>query len=338
MYYIKDFLERCVYFYEKDETYRRSSKKILLYFVIISIICLSINFFDKEWLESFGIGEISYFVISLSICIIRLIVQILYSFVTIPSDYIEHDMDKMPDKIGKCPVVIQYDPPKWLNPSEVWMLYNQSCESTNLDCLLYKREYEWLIDIEDKGNWNVILYRNKGIDSNAPSYERQYWTMIFGFDCKDRVMWKLQQAKLDVKELSNLHSELLRYCVEKWRLYNERLKISGLFSILICILLTPIFPPLWIVVILYFYAVAIYYSNKKSIHFGTTNLRNRIHLTEGWEKLLAHIIGYKYWLEHCEEKQLKKILKEDSSFNNKTLPYVIALRMDWKFLDKKFNK
>lgn len=336
MYYIKDFIERCMYFYENDETYRKSSKKILLCFVIITLICLSINFFDKWWLKSFGMGETSYIVISLFICIIWLIVQILYSFITIPSDYIEKDMYELPDRIGNYPIVIQYDPPKWLNPSEVWMLYNQSYESTNLDCLLYKREYEWLIEIEDKGNWSVILYRNKEIDNNVPIYERQYWTMIFWFDRKDRVIWKLQQAKLNIKEVSNLHSELLKYCIEKWRLYKESVKISALFSIIICILLIPIFPPLWIIVFLYFYAIIVYHSNK--VWFGITNLWSKILTTDEWDKLLAHIIGYKYWLEHCEENQLKRILKEDPSFNSKILPYVIALRMNWKFLDKKFNK
>jgi hypothetical protein len=30
----------------------------------------------------------------------------------IPTDHIEQDMDKLPEKIGKYPVVIQYAPPK----------------------------------------------------------------------------------------------------------------------------------------------------------------------------------------------------------------------------------
>ena len=175
--YIKDFIDRCIYFYKNDVVYRKSTKKILLFFIIMNFICLLINYFDSSWLKDwFWINASWYVIISVVICFAWLLVQILYSFMTIPSDYIQPDMDNLPDKIWKYPVIVQYNPPKWLNPSEVWMIYNQSYESTNLDCLLYKWEYEWLIEIEDKWNWTIILYRNKEIDNKVPNYERQFWT------------------------------------------------------------------------------------------------------------------------------------------------------------------
>jgi hypothetical protein len=40
-------------------------------------------------------------------------------------------------------------------------------------------------------------------------------------------------------------------------------------------------------------------------------------------------------LEHCEEKQLLERLKEDSH-HSKLLPTMIALKMDWKFLEKAY--
>ena len=335
--YIKDFIDRCIYFYKNDVVYRKSTKKILLFFIIMNFICLLINYFDSSWLKDwFWINVSWYVIISVVICFAWLLVQILYSFMTIPSDYIQPDMDNLPDKIWKYPVIVQYNPPKWLNPSEVWMIYNQSYESTNLDCLLYKWEYEWLIEIEDKWNWTIILYRNKEIDNKVPNYERQFWTMVFGFDRKERVVWKWSQSKLDVKEASDLHSELLRYCIEKWWLISESVGYSGLIPIIFCILLIPVFPVIWIIVILYFYAVVIYHSNK--VWFGALNLWKKILITDEWNKMLAHIVWFKYWLEKCEEKQIKKILKEEPWFKSRIFPYIIALRMDWKLLDKKFNK
>ena len=331
--YIKDFLDRCIYYYKNDETYRKSTKNILLFFIIVNFIFLLINYFNAERLkELFKISEIWYVTISITICLARLFVQIVYSSLTIPTDYIQPDMDKLPSKIGKYPVAIQYDPPKWLNPSEVWLLYNQSYESTNIDCMLYKWEYEWLIEIEDKWNWTVVVFRNKEIDNKVPSYERQYRTMVFWFDRKDRVVRKRGQTKQDIKEIIDLHSELSKYCVEKWWLKLESINYSGIFPMIFCILLIPIFPVIWIVVILYLYAVVVSHS------FGFTYLWNKIRITDEWEKLLAHIVGFKYWLEHCEEQQIKKILKDDPSFNSKILPYIIALRMDWKLLDKKYYK
>jgi hypothetical protein len=35
---------------------------------------------------------------------------------------------------------------------------------------------------------------------------------------------------------------------------------------------------------------------------------------------------------------MKKILKDDPNFKNKAIPYMIALRMDRKFLDKEYLK
>ena len=335
--YIKDFIDRCIYFYKNDVVYRKSTKKILLFFIIINFICLLIDYFDSSWLKDwFWINVSWYVVVSVVICFVRLLVQILYSFITIPSDYIQPDMDKLPEKIGEYPVVIQYNPPKWLNPSELWMIYNQSYESTNLDCLLYKWEYEWLVEIEDKWNWTIILYRNKEIDNKVPSYERQYWTLVFGFDRKDRVIWKWNLSKLDLKEVTDLHSELLSYCIEKWWLRSENIWCSRLIPMIICIFLIPISPFIWIVVILYFFIILIYHSNK--VWFGSLNLFKKILPTDEWNKLLAHIVWFKYWLEKCEEKQIKKILNDEPWFKNRILPYIVALRMDWKFLDRKYNK
>ena len=341
--YIKDFLDKCIYHYKNDETYRKSTKNILLFFVVVNLICLFINYFNSGWLKDrLRINESWYVIISIVICLARLFVQIMYSFITIPSDFIQPDMDKLPSKIGKYPVIVQYDPPKWLNPSEVWLLYNKSFESTNIDCLLYKWEHEWLIEIDDKWNWTMILNRNKEIDNKVPSYERQYRTMVFGFDRKERVVWKWGQNKLDVREVADLHSELLKYCIEKWWMNSESIKNAGcsrLLPIILYVLLIPVFPVLWFVAFIYFFITVIYYWNKSwKTGFGGFNIWKKISITDEWEKLLAHIVGYKYWLEHCEEKQIKKILKDDPSFNSRTLPYVIALRMDWKLLDKKFYK
>jgi hypothetical protein len=40
-------------------------------------------------------------------------------------------------------------------------------------------------------------------------------------------------------------------------------------------------------------------------------------------------------LEHCEEEQINKDLESDLSYN-KNLPYAIALKLNWKVIDKLF--
>ena len=58
--------------------------------------------------------------------------------------------------------------------------------------------------------------------------------------------------------------------------------------------------------------------------------------TDEWNKLYAHIMWYKYYLERCEEKQLLSLLKSGKHHDNKLLSTMIALRMDWKFLEKAY--
>ena len=55
-------------------------------------------------------------------------------------------------------------------------------------------------------------------------------------------------------------------------------------------------------------------------------------MTDKWEKILSHIYCCKY-LEHCEEEQINSDL-EENEFYSKHLPYAIALKLNWKILDK----
>jgi uncharacterized membrane protein len=245
-------------------------------------------------------------------------------------------MDKLPEKIGKYPVVIQYAPPKWLGPSEVWILYNQKYEDTNFECLLYKRQFEWLINIEDKWNWTIILYRNKEIDYNIPSFEMQYWIMIFWTERKDRVLWGWHHSKLSKGEKLFLHLELIKYCFNKWRLYKlgKIVDFNTWCFLVICSAISPFIIVLWIL-IFFIYKIS---NNKKEDWEKYKYEENQYLRTDKWDELYAHILWYKYWLEKCEENQMLEILKKDPNYVGKNLPYIIALRMNWKFLDKKFNK
>jgi len=331
VYYIRDYLEKCVYFFRNDNEYRKQYRKqikSLLFKSILTYLFLILLFIINR-------DSASFIKISVFFGLIWIVFTFFYALATIPFDRIKPNMDKLPNKIGKYRVLLEYNPPKWLNPSEVWMLYNQNFEFTNISCMIYKRENEWLIKIEHKNNWDLILYRNNEMDNNVPSYERNYWNMIWRHDSKDRVIWKPQQS--ESSKTSDLNTELLKYCIEKWRMYIGSVKISAIIRLLLVFFL---FPPFWFIFVMVIldWCVRDYRKNGKITLQFNTAYRHKLHVTEEWEKLLSHIVGYKYWLEHCEENQIKKILKEDQSFNSKTLPYVVALRMDWKLLDKKFYK
>lgn len=312
-----------MYFYKNNVIYRKSTKKILLFFIIINFICLWVKYFNNSWFEAlFWIDENWYIIITIEIRIGRLLIQILYSFNTIPSDYIEKNIDKLPNRIGKYPVIIQYTPPEWLSPSEVWLIYNLSYEPTNFDCLIYKWELEWIVEVEYSGNEVIHIEKKKELKDDVPKYEKLYWENIFW-------SWFFKYSTL----YEDIDSELLNHCIEKWWLYTKHIGCKNLLVILLWI----IFPPFWILLIVYIFMLQLYYTNKLwAKHI--IDLSKKILRTDKWDELYAHIIWYKYWLEHCEEDQIKEILKNDPKFKSRTLPYVIALRMDWKLLDKKFSK
>ena len=318
--YIKDFVDKCIFFYNNDEVYKKRTKNILFLFLGIDVVFLIVCYFINK------LDVYNYIIFSLIVFAVWFVVQVLYSFFVVPSDYIQPNIDKLPNKIWNYPVVVQYNLPKWLNPSEVWMLYCKDYESTNVTCMVYKRENEWLIKMEDKWKWSYILHRNGEIGNNAPDYERRYWSIIFWYDRKQNVVWNDINPNFNyLYDLGYVHIELLKYCKEKWWL-EEKNDYNWLWIMLITFLINPILLFVWIVI--YFV-----YKGHKTWH-NVLNPFKKFYTTNKWDELLAQIIWYKYWLEKCEEEQMKKILEDDPWFKSRTFPYIVALRMNWKLLDK----
>lgn len=319
--YITDFIEKCVYYFKNDEVYRQKSKNIFFCFLLISVLLLLIGYFVDE-LDTFN-----YIMFSLIICIFWIVIWAWYSFFVVPSDYIEPNIDKLPAKIWKYPVIVEYNLPKGLNPSEVWMLYNKAYESTNVSCMIYKWENEWLLRMDDRWDGSYILHRYGEIDNDVPGYERRYWTVIFWHDRKQEVRWSEKYPSSDLIEWGYVHIEILKYCKEKWWLIEEN-DFKWLWIMLIAFLINPIILFVWLLI--YF----IYKGQKSWDHM--INPFKKIFTTDKWDELMAQIIWYKYWLERCEEEQMRKILEDDPWFKSRNFPYVVALRMNRRLLGKNF--
>lgn len=337
-YYIKDFLERCVFGYKHDKSYRKVCYTILLSFMIFNVIYFCLYLYLNHFFN-IKIWWIAWFLISLFICFLRFLRSINF----IPPDYVQPNIDKLPEKIGKYPVVIQYDPPKWLSPSEVWLLYALNSFPTNIDCLLYKREYEGLVKIEDKDNWEMLVQRLKEIEDKVPEYESWYRSAVFWVSRLKEVTWNTSLglwSRADVMEMKKIHLKLLYHCVDKWWIIEKKnnfyvmLLVWFIFCFVLSHILPSSFAPLYIFLMLLFMVNIVV----SSLSWKWMYIWKKILRTDEWDKLLAHIIWYKYWLEKCEEEQVKKIIKDEPWFKSRNMPYIIALRMDWKLLDKKFNK
>lgn len=325
IYYIKDFFDRCLFFYKNDWLYKKFCVQIFFIFIIFNVICVCIYCFYDEQIFLFQ------FLISLSIFFLR----IVESRNIVPTAYIKPNIDKLPNKVGKSSVIVQYALPKWLSPSEVWLIYNLKSYQTNFDCLLYKRESEWLIKIELRNDWYLSLYRIMDIGENVPGYEKQYRLMIFWENYREKVVWSMKPSIWGSTMNSwTLDSDLLYCCVKKWWLSEEinYLFFVAIFWIIVCwIFFRDIY---WLVVGLLCVTYIVLCAFKRWLSY----IWKIIWRTDKWIEVYAHILGYKYFLEKCEEKQIQEILGKDNEFKSKNMSYVYALRMNWKFLDKSFNK
>ena len=330
--FINDSIERIIWLFNNSKSYKNWIRNIT-----IVIFCIYLFYASLPIIGHFMTGRNDYIeavlVVSLIASWVRIVVIWLFTILLIPSEYIEPNIDDLPSKIGNNNVIVEYEPPKWLNPSEVWLLYHLTWEWTNLECLIYKREYEKLITRKyDENYYWWKIKRLWELKYNVPKYERDYWNYLFWTNHDIEVL----EAKLscDYREMKKIQNKLVNYCEDKWLIISSKEKDKKLTTLIYIILfviwfitLTPI-----TIIITVFILIHKFKTNHWKVNIW------KITRTEKGEKIYAHIVWYKYFLEHCEEEQMKKILKDDQSYKDKALPYIIALRMSWKFLDREYLK
>ena len=242
---------------------------------------------------------------------------------------IDKDINSLPKEIKGHKVVIQYTPPKWINPSEMWFLYYLTSYKELTKAILYKRESEWFIEISDDTNehWKYTAKKVKELNLNkVPIYEKNYWLITFWNASRNEVF------DLDylIASSRSIQIKIEEYCIERWWVIKTNFGIEQYQYIVVSmIFLVGLLFFVSITLALICFALLIVY------FIYTPFVQLDYKRTDEWNKLYAHIMWYKYYLERCEEKQLLDRLKEDSH-HSKLLPTMIALRMDWKFLEKAY--
>lgn len=242
---------------------------------------------------------------------------------------VEPNIKKLQSRIVDEQVLPQYTPPKWINPSEAWMLYYRAFKPSNLTSMIYKWASEWKLTIKD--NWNNACVKFlHSIDKSVPKYELSYWNSFLWFRRKKvDFLWITMYQINDPKDLMfegeyNIQSELLDYCIEKWWL-KKTIKSKKKFSISPVVLFFPLFP---IIMVPLIFISIFFFVTKRDELLCPWN----IELTEKWKKLYAELLWYKYFLEHCDENKLQKLIEEDPDYIDKMLPYAVALRLNVDFL------
>ncbi len=227
----------------------------------------------------------------------------------------------------KYPVIVQYNPPKWLNSAETWLLLCREAQKRHLISLIYQRASKWLISINDKTEvkkrWaleGITIKKLKDIGEDFPQYEKSFFNNLFK---DDGILLLNKSAYIDTRNEIN---ELQNYGVEKWWLkYQDWIKwIFILLGVVFFIIIMYKFPVIW----LQFAVVLLIFSILFCFIIGWKKE------TEKWAELISHILWYKQFLESCDENRLRLFLKEDPLYFDKILPYAVALWMQTELLNK----
>ena len=231
----------------------------------------------------------------------------------------------------KYPVIIQYNPPKWMNSAEAWLLFNCRVDPVDITSLLY----QWainkfiFIDYQFKSNnskkiKSVTLIKKSDLPESYPYYEKDLFNNLFGG-------WrsKFIDKNTNLSRLFSLES-LEDYWLRKHWLRREKTSffrnlIYFVLYVLLVYLSFHYFWWFWILFLIFFTPILFWVFFKQG---------NKIKMTEEWAKLTAHVIWYAKFIKDCDENVLKTFLKEDPSFVDKTLPYAVAFGMESLFLKK----
>ena len=232
----------------------------------------------------------------------------------------------------KFPVIIQYEPPKWLTSAEVWLLLHRNPEMKDMLSLIYKWAAEWLIKIslgDDtsffgklSNNNTIIITKIKNIPEEAPSYEKEFF--------KDLVHWEKTKITKTTNLYNRLHSHMYtlgQYGKNKWWFQNpkkifkkEPSFIVFLWCFILFMIIISSLPSIALLLLFWW------------IFIKTSVLRMKE--TEEWAKLISHILWYREFLKTCDENKLRLFLAKDPLYFDKILPYAVVFGLETKLLKK----
>ena len=172
-------------------------------------------------------------------------------------DVIEPNISRLPKKIGRHEVTLQFMPPKWLSSSEVWFLYYKKFQDTDLDAMLYEWASKKYVLIESDAD-SIVVTKLKQLKSDK-SYECKCWSLLFwsGNNSKQTMYFKNEYLSSDYNRIL---ISLAEYCKNNWWI-DFKLKVEESFLIPIPIsiyhfLLTLFILFLWIWLFWYFTAIS----------------------------------------------------------------------------------
>ena len=233
---------------------------------------------------------------------------------------------------SKYPVIVQYNPPKWMNSAEAWLLFNCRVDPIDMTSLLYQRANKNLLSISYEKESptsnkikSVTLSKKNDISESCPYYERELFNEMFKLGRRSKYIDK----NTDLGRIISIEW-LEGFWLHKHWVHKN--KILSFWKIILTILLI-------VLLVLWFYYFKwlgiLFLIFFIPLFFGLIfKCDDQIKLTDEWEKQAAHVIWYAKFIKECDENKLKLFLEKDPLFVDKTLPYAVAFWLETEFLNK----
>ena len=227
------------------------------------------------------------------------------------------------------PVIVQYEPPKWINSAEAWLLIHRGAKPKDMFSLIYKWASEWLIKLSfEEESWgllkpatkNIIITKVRDINPNLPKYEKRFFEAL------------VRSEKNKINSNTNLYYELSLSDLNKY--WNKNWWFTGgknySWAAVIWFIIFSIISSAWndsplITIIVFFGLVSL-------ILFIASAAQ--LKETEEWAKLISHLLWYREFLATCDENKLRLFLQQDPLYFDKVLPYAVAFGLDTELINK----
>ena len=234
------------------------------------------------------------------------------------------------DFAKQFPVIVQYEPPKWVNSAEAGLLLHRGAKPKDILSLIYKRAAEWLIKLSfEEDEWsffkkatkNVIITKIRDINLESPAYERDFFKAI--------VRGEKSRLSGDTNLYNKLGlSTLEGYWRKRWWFTGGKSKwwlLTVGFIVLFFLMnfLGNGYPLIGVLAFFGFFALAIY-----------SAAASKLKETEEWARLISHVLWYREFLAACDENKLRLFLQQDPLYFDKILPYAVAFGLDTELIKK----
>ena len=131
----------------------------------------------KSWIKWYILKKIE-----IAIMHIKIFILWIFKFSWINEKIDLHCWELKWDFSKKFPVIIQYEPPKWLNSAEVWFLLYRKVRTKDLFSLIYGWKADGFIDIKLEGNSKIVITRLHMMPSNYKNYEENLFDVLIPYE------------------------------------------------------------------------------------------------------------------------------------------------------------